>query len=242
MSTANQHFFDLAVKAIARQSSPGEQAELQALLAAHPELTEEFARLQTDARLAKEVLPLLVQTKPQSSELPGYARQRLRAKVRQTFRKRDSAAPTAAGTEHGALLRWWQWLGLAAAAAVVLLLALPQFTKPAPPLVQVAMLDTAGQTRGTATNPAVLLQQSWEESKIESFTAGAEVERWLKLWPSDTRRLVAKVVYDRDAGEVRVAGHSHGRLLFEKTFTVHQEEDLPGALKEAHSLIQQQSR
>jgi hypothetical protein len=39
-------------------------------------------------------------------------------------------------------------LGLAATAAVVLLVALPIFRTPNAPVIQVAMLDTAGAVRG----------------------------------------------------------------------------------------------
>ena len=57
-SMNDQRFFDLAMKVIARQSTDAECAELDALLASQPELKREFERLQADARIAKEVLPL----------------------------------------------------------------------------------------------------------------------------------------------------------------------------------------
>ena len=54
----DERFFDLAMKVIARQAGDAERAELDALLAREPELRAEFARLQADARVAKDVLPL----------------------------------------------------------------------------------------------------------------------------------------------------------------------------------------
>jgi uncharacterized protein involved in exopolysaccharide biosynthesis len=41
----DEHFFDLAMKAIARQTTDAERAELDALLASQPELRQEFERL-----------------------------------------------------------------------------------------------------------------------------------------------------------------------------------------------------
>jgi len=84
-SMNDQNFFDLAMKAIARQASHSERAELDALLTSHPELKAEFDRLQADARTAKETLALVNATKATSPELPAYLRGRLQTKVRQTL-------------------------------------------------------------------------------------------------------------------------------------------------------------
>ena len=58
-SMNDERFFDLALKAIARQCTDAERAELDALLAKQPELQAEMERLRSDARLAKEVMPLV---------------------------------------------------------------------------------------------------------------------------------------------------------------------------------------
>ena len=55
----DQRFFDLAMKVIARQANDAERADLDALLAREPELRAEFTRLEADARVAKDVLPLV---------------------------------------------------------------------------------------------------------------------------------------------------------------------------------------
>ena len=55
----DQRFFDLAMKVIARQANDAERADLDALLAREPELRAEFTRLEADARVAKDALPLV---------------------------------------------------------------------------------------------------------------------------------------------------------------------------------------
>ena len=55
-SMNDQSFFDLAMKVIARQATDAERAHLDALLAQEAELRAEFARLETDARAAKDAL------------------------------------------------------------------------------------------------------------------------------------------------------------------------------------------
>lgn len=82
---SDQRFFDLAMKAIAHQATAAERAELDALLAREPGFRAEFARMQADVRLVKDVLPLVDATQPAAAELPAYARGRLQTKVRQTL-------------------------------------------------------------------------------------------------------------------------------------------------------------
>src|ERR1019366_2178038 len=140
----DDHFFDLAMKVIARQATEAERAELNALVARQPELRAEFERLQADVRLAREVLPLVSATEATAPELPAYARGRLQTKVRETL-GRPPATGEAREEAASGMLRKWRWmLGLAAATAVVVLFLLPVFTRSAPAMIQLAMLDTAG--------------------------------------------------------------------------------------------------
>ena len=55
----NERFIDLAVTVITHQATDAERTELDMLLASQPELRGEFARLEADARVAKNVLPLV---------------------------------------------------------------------------------------------------------------------------------------------------------------------------------------
>ena len=143
----DDHFFDLAMKVIARQATEAERAELDALVARQPELKAEFQRLQADVRLAREVLPLVSATEATAPELPAYARGRLQTKVRQTLGRPQPSVPSASDEERRSMWRWRWLLGLATAAAAVALVMVI-WHAPAP-LIQVAMLDTAGVSRGS---------------------------------------------------------------------------------------------
>ena len=126
-------------------------------------------------------------------------------------------------------------LGLAATAAVVLLVALPIFRTPNAPVIQVAMLDTAGAVRGSDTNEIAVLRETLVPVTLDSFTT-AEA---LREWEAKGSPNAVKVIYDRAAAEVRVLGKWRGRS-FEKTFRV--EADLPAALKAAKSFIAEQAQ
>jgi hypothetical protein len=224
----DDHFFDLAMKAIAKQASLDEQAELDGLLLRQPELQAEFDRLKADARLAKEVLPLLDAAKATAGEVPGYAYARLQTKVRETFKGQEAAPKRKSGV-------WQWWLGLAGATAVV---AFFFFSSPAP-VIQVAMLDSVGGVRGSASNLVAVIEQTWAKSRVQEYSESADLKRWLAEWPGDR---VVKIVYDRDAQEVRVSGRLKGKAPFEKTFPVDLEKNLPAVLEAAQKYIKEQVR
>jgi len=228
----DEHFFDLAMKAIARQTTDAERMELDALMAREPALRAEFARLQKDARLAKDALPLVDATKAAGDKLPAYARGRLQTKVRQTL-----GHPAAKQKPDQSLAWGWRWiLGLAAATAVIVLVALPTFRTPSGPVVQVAMLDTVGAVRGAEPNETETLKQQWKNSTVQSFDQTGSLENWETNWPTGDKMTV-KVIYDRAAGEVRVLLHQ-GDESQQKTFAI--EQDLATTLQQVNNFIHAQ--
>ena len=237
-SMNDERFFDLAMKVIARQCNDAEHAELNALLAGHPELKAEFERLQTEVGVAKEALPLVNATEATAGELPAYARGRLQTKVRQTLGRPQTAGESTSERERGKM-RAWRWaLGLAAATAVIVLFVLPALRTSSEPVIQVAMLDTAGATRGSDTNE-VEFRRSWEKATVDLFRDTGALRAWETNWPGANRGPVIKIIYDRAAGEVRVLGRSEGKLI-EKTFLI--EQDLATALRQARDFIQTESK
>ena len=229
----DERYFELAMKVIARQATDAELAELDARLASEPALRAEFERLQADVRVAKEALPLVNATQATAGELPAYARGRLQTKVRETLGR-----PAVEKLPDRALAWGWRWaLGLAATAAVVLLVALPMFRAPTALVIELAMLDVAGDTRGGETNEVALLQQTWTKAKLDSFAQPELLRAWETNWPG--KGDAVKIIYDRNAAEVRVLGRWHGKA-FQNAFPV--ETDLALALTRAQAFIQQQSK
>jgi hypothetical protein len=110
--------------------------------------------------------------------------------------------------------------------------------KPLVAVIQVAMLDTAGVTRGSDTNEISLLRQAWELAAVDSFGGVEALHAWETNWPAQDKRPVVKVVFDRAAGEVRILGHWKGES-FTNTFLV--ERDLATTLEQAKSFIKQRT-
>jgi|ERR1043166_385249 hypothetical protein len=232
-----QEFFDLAVKVVNRRSSDAERTELEALIGSQPELKAEFERIQADARLAREVLPLLAAVESSSGEFPAYARERLQTKVQQTL-GRPQKSPQPAGERELKIMWRWRWvLGLAAATAVAALVLVPVLSRPSAPVIEVAMLDAAGPTRGSDRNEAELVRQTWQGATVISISDVEVFRSWATNWPAQGKRPVVKVFFDRATGELHVGGRWKGRN-FERSFSVDQ--DLATTLKQADAFIKEQ--
>ena len=230
-SMNDQRFFDLAMKVITQRCTEAERAELEALVSSQAELKAEWEGLQADSKLAREVLPRLAAMESSTPEFPAYARERLQTKVRQTLGQSQAAG--ARGKSN------WRWiLGLAAGTTAVVLLLIPVLTRPAAPVIQVAMLDTAGAVRGSDPTEIGILKQQWKESTVQSFDKANDLETWKTNWPQDSKP-VAKVIYDRTAGEVRVILHGLGKPI-QKVFIV--QRDLAATLREADAFVREQTR
>jgi hypothetical protein len=55
-------------------------------------------------------------------------------------------------------------------------------------MIQVAMLDTAGATRGSDTSEISLLRQTWEKVPVDSFTGTEALHAWEANWPAQNEQ------------------------------------------------------
>ena len=261
----DERFFDLAMKAIAQQANDAERKDLDAMLADKPELRAELLRLEKDALVAKDALPLVAACTESTSQFPAYARERLQTTVRQTL-----GGPKSGGREPSGGLAlpnrgpaWgWRWVlgGLAMATLLVVglfthfsmvmsngngVVKSPTFDVSSPtafvslvPVIEIATLDTTGGTRGD-TNEIATLKESWKGAPVQNFSSVSELQAWEKNWASDGGRPVAKIVYDPAVGEVSVSGRSQERV-FQKTFPV--ETDLATTLQQVRVFVREQTK
>jgi hypothetical protein len=83
-----------------------------------------------------------------------------------------------------------------------------------------------------------LLNQSWQNAKVDSFASADELRAWETNWPAGKQPMF-KVICDRPAGEVRILGRREGKPV-EKTFLI--EQDLATTLKLVREFIGAQSK
>lgn len=198
----------------------------------------------------KKAAPLINQLSDDSFPVPDRVKSRLNAALEQRFPQsaeeqereveqvpvQEKTSPDVPKEPHPLMLAWRWWLSMAAAtAAVALILALNQPNRM--PLVQVAMLDSIGDTRGGGGKPLVLIKEQWKDSKPVEFSELGDLEKWEKDWPTDTKRPVVKIVFDRDIGELRITVWLDGKSQILKAIPVPEDKDLPKLLDDAHELV-----
>jgi hypothetical protein len=196
----------------------------------------------------KKAAPVLNRLGDGPSPLPDHVRARLNAALDRKIAaspavetKPADNRPPAPEREPSWLEVWRWWIGLATAtAAIALILTLNRSGPNLPPVIQVAMLDSIGGTRGTNASPLTVIQQQWNESKPVEFSDNEKLKQWQQDWEAGSNRIVAKIVYDRDTGFIRVTVRSAGRLLVERAFPVTAEQDLPSVLESVKALIKEQ--
>ena len=218
-SMSDERFLELAMKSIAGETSATERAELESVLDGDPARRGELARLEGQARLAQVVLPLADATKASVPQLPGYARERLRTKVRRTLGASDGASGDRIGTGRGIPLGWRWLLGFLGATAVLAVAFLPGLLAPQGPVIEVAMFDPAGPVRGASTNEITILRETWPSSTVREFSDAEPLREWLAGEPGSLRRPLIRVVYDRTAAEIRLTIRRGGSVT-EKTIPV----------------------
>src|SRR4029077_15163182 len=126
------------------------------------------------------------------------------------------------------------------ATAVVVIVAFSIFHAPNSPVIQLAMLDTAGVTRGADTNEVVTLREAWKGIAVQNFSNSSELEAWEKNWPNGDGRPAPKIIYDPAAGEVRVSGRSRGKF-FQRTFLL-EKDDLALTLQHVREFVREQTK
>ncbi len=77
-----ERFHELMHKALAIVAQAAERAELEALIAEHPDLKEEFEKLGAENAAAREILPLLEDIEHPQGTIPPPPMARLRQVVR----------------------------------------------------------------------------------------------------------------------------------------------------------------
>jgi hypothetical protein len=194
----------------------------------------------------KKAAPLLNRLGDGPSPLPDHVRARLNAALDRKIAASSPAVEAKPAVnqrrqperEPSWLEVWRWWIGLATAtAAIALIVVLNRPGPNLPPVIQVAMLDSVGTVRGTGVQPMELLQQQWKAVKPQEFDDAAKLKQWQEDWSTGGKGTVVRVIYDRDAGELKVLKIVEGKLVQREALAVSDERVLPEKLKAIEQLI-----
>ena len=207
----------------------------------------------------KEAAPVLNRLGDGPSVLPDHVRARLNSALDKKFplaaqqAAEEPAAPTPVHrtaveqqkAEPSWLEVWRWWVGLATATAAVALIVVLNQSGPdpkLPPVIQIAMLDSVGATRGAAAKSLALIQQTWKEAKTEEFSDAGKTKRWQQDWSTAGRQPVVKVLYDRDARVIKVIARIKSRSPVEAVFPINDEQQLSEILTKVTAFVREQSQ
>jgi hypothetical protein len=194
----------------------------------------------------KKAAPLLNRLGDGPSPLPDHVRARLNAALDRKMGATSPAVEAKPAVSHrdqperepSWLEVWRWWIGLATATAAVVLVVVFNWPGPnLPPVIQVAMLDSVGTVRGTGVQPLELLQQQWKAVKPQEFVDAAKLKQWQEDWSTGGKGTVVRVIYNRDAGELKVLKIVEGKVVQREALAVSDERVLPEKLKAIEQLI-----
>tara|TARA_B100001939_G_scaffold303834_2_gene281776 strand:+ start:556 stop:1374 length:819 start_codon:yes stop_codon:yes gene_type:complete len=261
-----EELMELLFKQAAGQAGPEEQARIEAILAQDPGLNVEFEQWQEELPALRESIQLAAAGQVSDGTMPDAVRAQLLEKVRDQFGvnpsvsdvESDSVIPAPAQQELA-----WHWAlipatGLAAVFAIALnILDEPTAPQPNPPgtgqakveippvvpapethepVIQLALLDVVGVTRGAADETRLHLKAGWQDLALEDFDSSASARQWLKDWPAGDGPAI-KILYHHSSGELKVVGRLGDE---EKTeiYTLTDRAELPGLILKAQATIE----
>jgi len=72
------------------------------------------------------------------------------------------------------------------------------------PVIQVALLDIVGTTRGPGDATLKQFTDAWPGINVHQFNRTSQSKDWLSQWPLTISGPICKIFYDQSAGELRI--------------------------------------
>ncbi len=231
---------ELVMSKASGMASEEELHRIDAILEMEPQLWEDYNQWHRDMPALRGVMCLAAATAEDRHRLPDHIREELRARMRAALRKPQPnyGRIMELVNEPPNPRPSWRWavapaVGLAAIVVISLVLFnnrpdkdtpaqqpngvanhipvnSPQPALPAAPVIQVALLDSAGLIRGTEPPVLKQLQAAWPKAEVQQFTQRVKSIEWLAQWPTATDP-VCKIYYNHGSGELRLVARIEGQ-------------------------------
>ena len=216
-----ERFQELAMLKLAGRASTEESSELDKLLSENPDFRTEFEQLQREIHAIKDLTPIVQAPETSDEEVPAYEKTAFLTEVGEIFDKPAEANENSISEEEHShssaeesqpLFPFLKVaIGLAAAVAVILI-AIPKDNKPSPiaktpePVIQLAMLDIVGETRGEEDDKVKSLKEVWPQTQLETYSEIDLAKAWREQWGDDSKTPQFKIFYDVTEAEIKIIG------------------------------------
>lgn len=231
---------------------------IDAILELEPHLWDDYNQWHRDMPALRGVICLAAATAEDRHQLPEHIRKELRARMRAALRrpqpnydrlmelvnKPSNPQPS------------WRWaaapaVGLAAIVIISLVLfnnrpenvapVEPEVAgnhpqQPAPPVIQVALLDIVGATRGPEDPTLKQFQAAWPKVEVHQFSRSARSRDWLSQWPITANGPVCKIFYNQSEGKLRLIAIVNEQKN-ETSFELNAVSELPQLIEKAKAQL-----
>jgi hypothetical protein len=128
-----------------------------------------------------------------------------------------------------------------AVCALVILINMPDknidpIAKAPEPVIQLAMLDIVGETRGEGNETVKSFKDAWPQAAYENYSEMDPAREWREQWDDDSKTPQVKILYDVTEAEVTVLGKWKGEA---KTETLPVDDNLAEVIQKAKELVRQ---
>ncbi len=244
---------ELVMNKATGRASEEDLNRIDAILELEPNLWDDYNQWHRDMPALRGAMCFAAAAAEDRHQLPEHIRKELRARMRAVLRKPQP--------NYDRLMELvnkppnpqpsWRWavapaVGLAAIMVISLVLFnnrpeedppaqpevvnLPQ--QPAAPVIQVALLDIVGATRGPEDPTLKLFQTEWPEVQVHQFSRSAKSRDWLTQWPLSARGPVCKIFYNQSAGELQLIAIVN-QQKHETRFELNDVSELPQLIQKA---------
>lgn len=104
------------------------------------------------------------------------------------------------------------------------------------PVIQVALLDTVGITRGEEDPMRDQFQKAWPAVEVRQFNSSVESRDWLTQWPA-ARGPVCKIFYDQGSGELKLIAKINGEEKVATFALKNDVSELPQIIQQAQARL-----
>ena len=245
---------ELVMNKATGRASEKELNRIDAILEQEPNLWDDYNQWHRDIPALRGVICFAAATAEDKHQLPEHIQKELRARMRAALRRPQP--------NYDRLMELvnkppnpqpsWRWavapaVGLAAIVIISLVLfnnrpetnapAQPEVTihqpaVPAAPVIQVALLDIVGATRGPEDPTLQQLQSAWPKVEVLQFSRSARSKDWLTQWPLTANGPVCKIFYNQSAGELQLIAIINEQK-HEASFELNDVSELPQLIQQA---------
>ena len=245
---------ELVMNKATGRASEKELNRIDAILEQEPNLWDDYNQWHRDIPALRGVICFAAATAEDKHQLPEHIQKELRARMRAALRRPQPNYDRLMELVNKPLnpRPSWRWavapaVGLAAIVIISLVLfnnrpetnapAQPEVTihqpaVPAAPVIQVALLDIVGATRGPEDSTLQQLQSAWPKVEVLQFSRSARSKDWLTQWPLTANGPVCKIFYNQSAGELQLIAIIYEQK-HEASFELNDVSELPQLIQQA---------